>query len=87
MHGGGFVLNVKPAELLIMDVLIASGFDMDEQPCVFGWEKCSNDDPCPLHPVWKKLKDRFTDWACNTTFEDIRRESAHYNEIKDWIGD
>lgn len=74
-HGGGFVMNVKPADLRIIDVLTAAGFDMEDQPCVFGYDKCSSDDPCPLHPVWKRLKDCFNDWACNTTFEDVRRDS------------
>ena len=86
-HGGGFVLKFDPEELRIMDVLNASGFDMEDQPCVFGWEKCDNDDPCPLHPVWKKLKDRFKDWACNTTFEDIRREGIDSGVVTNWIDD
>lgn len=73
-HGGGFLLSVDPARIRIIDVLSASGFDIDRQPCVFGWETCSNEDPCPLHPVWKRLKESFTEWACNTTFEEIRTE-------------
>lgn len=75
-HGGGFVLNVDPEELQIIDVLTAAGFDMDKQPCVFGWKKCSNEEPCPLHPVWKRLKQSVNDWACKTSFEEIRLESA-----------
>ncbi|MEX0769589.1 MAG: Rrf2 family transcriptional regulator [Balneolaceae bacterium] len=75
-HGGGFVLDVDPEKLQIIDVLTAAGFDIDKQPCVFGWETCSNDKPCPLHPVWKRLKQCFNDWACHTSFEEIRLESA-----------
>lgn len=78
-HGGGFVLDTDPEELKIIDVLTAAGFDIDKQPCVFGWEKCSNEEPCPLHPVWKRLKECFNDWACNTSFEEIRREGAKIN--------
>lgn len=74
-HGGGFVLTKSPDEIRIIDVLIAGGFDMDDQPCVFGWDQCSDHKPCPLHPVWKRLKESFKDWAYNTTFEDVRREN------------
>lgn len=86
-HGGGFVMKTPPKDLRIIDVLEAAGFDMQEQPCVFGFEKCSNDDPCPLHPVWKRLKDCFEDWACNTSFEDIKKDSKQIEKkeyIKNW---
>lgn len=80
-HGGGFTLITDPDELRIIDVLTAIGFDMDHQPCVFGWAKCSDSKPCPLHPVWKKLKESFKEWACNITFEDIRREGKLFEEM------
>ncbi len=79
-HGGGFTLIVEPEKLRIIDVLSAVGFDMEHQPCVFGWAKCSDLDPCPLHPVWKKLKMSFKEWACNITFEDIKQEKDLLNE-------
>lgn len=81
-HGGGFVMNIEPENLNIMDVLTAAGFEVDDQPCVFGYDKCDSNDPCPLHPVWKRLKDAFNDWALNTTFEDIQRESSIIDEEK-----
>lgn len=79
-HGGGFVMVVKPEDIRIIDVLAAAGFEVDDQPCVFGWDKCDNKKPCPLHPVWKKLKDSFNDWAFYTTFEDIKKESSIIEE-------
>lgn len=81
-HGGGFVLNVEPGELNIMDVLTAAGFEVADQPCVFGYDKCDEEDPCPLHPVWKKLKASFNEWAYETTFEDVRKEAAVINQDK-----
>lgn len=81
-HGGGFVLSVDPKELNIMDVLKTAGFEAEDESCVFGYEKCDSDDPCPLHPVWKRLKDSFNDWAFNTTFEDIRNEGSVIDQEK-----
>lgn len=84
-HGGGFTLKVDPKNIRIIDVLVASGFDLEEQPCVFGFDNCADDNPCHLHPIWKRLKNCFTDWACNTTLEDIRRESSELDEVKRWV--
>jgi Rrf2 family transcriptional regulator, iron-sulfur cluster assembly transcription factor len=75
-HGGGFVMRKPLKDIRIIDVLEAAGFNMEEQPCVFGWDECSDYDPCPLHPVWKRLKDSFKDWAYNTTLEDVQRENS-----------
>jgi Rrf2 family transcriptional regulator, iron-sulfur cluster assembly transcription factor len=81
-HGGGFILNKPLEQIRIIDVLTAAGFDMDEQPCVFGWDQCSDYDPCPLHPVWKRLKESFNEWAFNTTMEDVRRENRLLIDMK-----
>ncbi|MCH2450801.1 MAG: Rrf2 family transcriptional regulator [Gracilimonas sp.] len=75
-HGGGFLLSVEPSKINIMDVLTAAGFEAGSQPCVFGYEKCEDKNPCPLHPIWKRLKDSFNEWAFNTTFEEIGKEAA-----------
>jgi len=83
-HGGGFILNIDPEKLTIIDVLAAAGFDIDEQPCVFGWDECKNDNPCPLHPIWKRLKDVFYDWAFNTNFDEIRQESGMMDNLEKW---
>lgn len=81
-HGGGFILNIDPKELTIIDVLKAVGFNAEDQPCVFGYEKCDDNKPCPLHPVWKKLRNSFNEWAFETTFEDVRKEAALINQDK-----
>ncbi len=81
-HGGGFILKKPLEQIRIIDVLNAAGFDMDEQPCVFGWDQCSDCNPCPLHPVWKRLKESFNEWAFNTTMEDIRKENRLLIDMK-----
>lgn len=75
-HGGGFVVAKPLDQIRIIDVLNATGFDQDNQPCVFGWEKCSDAKPCPMHPVWKKLKESFNNWAFNTTMQDVKKENS-----------
>lgn len=81
-HHGGFRLKANPSEIKIMDILVAAGFDADAQPCVFGWKVCSNDNPCPMHPAWKYLKNCFNDWACNTTLAYIKSEYEKTGKVK-----
>ena len=82
-HGGGFLLKKSPDTIRIIDVLNAVGFDMEGQPCVFGWDKCSNDKPCPMHPIWKNLKDCFRNWACHTSLSDIK-DANNKAEMVQW---
>ncbi len=83
-HHGGFQLDKKPEEICLADVLHAVGLDLEDRPCVFGWAQCRNDDPCPLHPVWVKLKDSFREWSETITLEDIRRENGELRDLEKW---
>lgn len=71
-HGGGFELVVDPCKLRFVDVLIAVGYDPKQLGCAFGWAKCHDEKPCPMHPLWKKIKDCFNEWVMISTFGDIR---------------
>lgn len=55
---------------------------MSEQPCLFGWKKCSNENPCPMHPVWKNLKNCFENWACNSTLKDVQDSNLEPDFVK-----
>jgi Rrf2 family protein len=70
-HGGGFTLARAPARIRFVEILEA----VDSMPladrCAFGRPKCSTVNPCPLHPVWSKLKDSFLGWARTTTLADV----------------
>ena len=65
-HGGGFQLARAPATIRLRDVLDGVGAGPGEE-CAFGWAACDADAPCPLHPVWSRLKEEFERWAGGTT--------------------
>ncbi|HSQ66869.1 MAG TPA: Rrf2 family transcriptional regulator [Polyangiaceae bacterium] len=71
-HGGGFSLARGPSAIHVADVLEA----LDSAPivgrCAFGWGKCNEAQPCPLHPVWSKLAESFQTWTSTTTLADVR---------------
>lgn len=73
-HGGGFVLSKPPAKIRFADILAAVDYG-SESPCVFGWGRCSERHPCPLHDTWSRLKTSFEAWAKRTTLADVGPES------------
>ncbi len=72
-HGGGFSLARAPERITFAEVLDAVGYEAVSNRCAFGMEECDAKHPCPLHPAWADLKERFTDWATQTTLADLPR--------------
>lgn len=70
-HGGGFQLARPPAAIRLADVLEAVGVVSEPEACAFGWVSCDPDQPCPLHPVWSRLKDSYTKWSEEITLADL----------------
>ncbi len=81
-HGGGFVLARNPLEIRFVDILRAVEVDPAARHCAFGLPRCDAKNPCPLHPFWEALQERYLEWAARTTLADVdasaldRREAA-----------
>lgn len=69
-HGGGFSLRRPPARISLRDVLVAVG-DAEPNSCAFGWKRCRDAAPCPLHPAWTRLRRQFDEWATETTLAEL----------------
>ncbi|MBI2164471.1 MAG: Rrf2 family transcriptional regulator, partial [candidate division NC10 bacterium] len=41
--------------------------------CVFWSDRCADENPCPLHPRWALLKDRFVKLFEETTLEELAK--------------
>ncbi|WP_138430991.1 RrF2 family transcriptional regulator [Fodinibius saliphilus] len=70
-HGGGFRLAKEPSEIKFKSILATVDYKIEPNSCVFGWDECDSEDPCPLHNTWSQLKDSFQWWAENTTLQDV----------------
>ena len=70
-HGGGFVLTKVPRRIRILDVLNASEFELLPNRCIFGWGRCNQDNPCPLHPIWTNFSQASTRWSTEMTLADV----------------
>ena len=71
-HHGGFTLAREPSEIRFVDVLRAVDFEPTANHCLFGWENCDEDNPCPLHPEWAELKETIEEWARSRTLADVQ---------------
>ena len=71
---GGFMLARPPATVTLREIVEAvEGSDLFSR-CVFWSDRCSDQNPCPLHARWALLKDRFVKLFENTTLEELARQ-------------
>lgn len=70
-HGGGFVLHRPADEIRFIEILEAVDFPAGLGDCAFGWETCSSEAPCPLHPMWVELRRAFLNWAEGTRLSQV----------------
>ncbi len=68
---GGYYLAKKPEKIYIQDIIDAiDGLDKYDQ-CIFGYEKCNEQNPCPLHYQWIKIKNKFMEFISSVNLENI----------------
>jgi Rrf2 family iron-sulfur cluster assembly transcriptional regulator len=70
--GGGFVLNRKPAEISVKDILDAVGETRGLTPCTLRRRTlCDNPEPCPAHEIWTGLQERMEEFLSGISLQDI----------------
>jgi Rrf2 family transcriptional regulator, iron-sulfur cluster assembly transcription factor len=70
--GGGFVLNRKPAEISVQDILEAVGETHGLTPCTLRRKTlCDRPDACAAHDVWTGLQKTMEDYLTNLSLKDI----------------
>ncbi len=64
--GGGFYFKVPPEDITLWDIVkVFDDVDIYDD-CVIGWEKCSDETPCPLHEKFKPLRESLKDFLMKT---------------------
>lgn len=77
-RGGGISLTRPPRQITLEDIVLAvDGIEVADT-CVLGLPACSDDTPCPVHHVWKKLRGEIRQSLHERTLEDL----AHSLESK-----
>lgn len=69
---GGFILNRKPEDITLLEVIAAiDGLDIFDR-CGIGLKTCSDEVPCPIHNKFKFLRENIRDTLSNETLADLR---------------
>jgi Rrf2 family protein len=71
---GGFRLAKDPREITPYDVIVAIEGSSFLESCVLGFPGCGNENPCPLHFKWVKIKEEILDMLKGENFEKLGRE-------------
>ncbi len=70
--GGGFRMARSPKDIRLFEVL--APFEPilgNRRPCPFGKEECSDDDPCPGHDRWQRVKETYSQFLQETSVFDV----------------
>lgn len=73
---GGFYLARSPNLIRIIDIIEAiDGLDVFKT-CVLGFPGCSNENPCPVHDKWGKLRDEAYKMFSEETLEQLKEKTV-----------
>ena len=73
--GGGFRLGRPPDTISLLEVVETLQGPLNFNECLIGPGTCERDSLCPVHPVWKQIKDGTERILAMWTFSDLARQS------------
>ncbi len=76
--GGGFVLNRKPAEVSVKDILEAVGEPTFPTPCTdpHDPDRCSRKEGCNITHTWQRFNSVINEFLAGLTLKDILEEGG-----------
>ena len=74
--GGGFRLGRPPDTISLLEVIETLQGPLNFNECLIGPGACKRDSYCPVHPVWKQIKDGTERILAMWTFSDLARQSG-----------
>lgn len=79
---GGFVFRKPPEEITLWDIIKV--FDNVEvyDECAIGWEKCDDDHPCPLHEIYKPIREKVKEFLKETTLTQLAEAAGRKEYYK-----
>lgn len=69
--GGGYHLKGSPDSISVLEIIkiIDGGHAYDQ--CVMGLSRCGDKEPCPIHPVWKRMKQKLIEELGQTSLQQM----------------
>ncbi len=83
--GGGFVLNRKPSEISVKDILDAVGETGGLTPCTLKRKVlCAQTEACPAHEIWTGLYDRIESYLGGISLKDImeKNDKSYFDNLE-----
>lgn len=78
---GGFTLNKKPEDIKLIDVVESIDGLSRVNDCVFGLDKCIDEEPCPLHKQYKELREKILELLRSNNFKDLSDELSECSTV------
>ncbi|HIE59552.1 MAG TPA: Rrf2 family transcriptional regulator [Persephonella sp.] len=79
---GGVKLAKSAENIRLIDIIeIIDGTKFFSE-CILGLEKCSDDNPCPIHYMWADKREEIQKMFDNTTLKDIVEDINKLHYIK-----
>lgn len=70
-RGGGFALGRPANEITLKDIVEAIDGPLTFDRCAVGLDKCSDQQPCPQHDLYKPIRQRIKEYLQTTTVADL----------------
>ncbi len=84
---GGVKLARPANEIYLPEIIHAiDGPPPVEDPCIFGLDKCADEQPCPLHHRWEPIRDEITDMLSRESLEKLAERVAEKHRIMEELG-
>lgn len=83
---GGYLLNVRPAEITLFEIMQAYDEDFSLVDCVKSADACPKSPDCTSRYLWKDLSDALKDTLKNMTLRElIAREKKKDRGAAEWV--
>lgn len=71
---GGVAFAIDPEKMSVLDIVIAVDGDKIFGSCVMGLHKCEDENACPLHHQWQKLREDIRHMFSNESLAKLGRD-------------
>lgn len=72
---GGFYLAKRPSSIRLIDIVEAIDGKSVFENCVLGFPGCSNENPCPVHNKWGRLREDAYKMLSEETLEQLKEKT------------
>jgi len=73
---GGIDLAHRVESMTLLDIIRIFGDSEVLESCILGLQTCSSDNPCPIHDVWKDVKDEIKEIFANKTLRQLEKDEV-----------